>query len=345
MVWSWRFLVAELDGKVLVCGWIVALLENRHTPLFAGRYRMIDVPVTCEVLQSAFSDVALGWSEPVGDVDARIDRLLNEVYGVKNRVELDRFAKVVEIGRSYVAYEFSASISVEGKWVPFVGEWGGDWGELAPEVVSAFGRSKRPGLRTKRVVPKTDYPVPFGEGAVWFAVRSAETKAVARLCGMVRAEKCSWADGLAVVESDGAWMSPPLAEGWIFVRSNVFREIVGYDDEDELVRVLKRISRKLKTDVQFFVADALDSPDRGEGSICAWASSGKLVRLIGGFGVCYGKPTPTENQTGLTSEDDPLSPDLIFELAAGWSLDPRSLDPKTAVGLGICTYEIVVPTS
>ena len=344
MVWSWRFLVAELDGRVLVCGWVVALMENRHTSLFAGRYRVIDVPISGEVLQSALSDVALGWSEPVGDADACMNELLNQIYGVRNRVELDRFAKVASVGRSYVADEFSASISVEGKWVPFAAEWGGDWGELATEVIAALGRSKRPGLRGKRVVPKIDYPAPFGEGAAWFAIRSEDMKAIGRVCGLVRMEKCSWRDGLAVVDSEGGWISPSIG-GWTLVCSQIFRELVGYDDEDELVRVTKKISRKLKTDVQFFLADSEDSLDGGGASVCVWANSGKLVRLLGGFGFNLGKPTLGEIALFEQNEETPLSSQAVLSLAKVWSLDPRELDPGLAVGTSWCTFEVSVPSS
>ena len=347
MVWSWRFLVAELDRQILICGSVVSFEDDHHLPLLTGSYRVISKQGLSELaLAEGLNEASSGWENPVGDFELGLNGLLNRIFGVRNLMELQRFGKVLSVARSDVAGRSSRTIRVdtEPKTVSFAGEWGGDWGELATEVIAALGRSKRPGLRGKRVVPKIDYPAPFGEGAAWFAIRSEEMKAIGRVCGLVRMEKCSWRDGLAVVDSEGGWISPSIG-GWTLVCSQIFRELVGYDDEDELVRVTKKISRKLKTDVQFFLADSEDSLDGGGASVCVWANNGKLVRLLGGFGFNLGKPTLGEIALFEQNEETPLSSQAVLSLAKVWSLDPRELDPGLAVGTSWCTFEVSVPSS
>jgi hypothetical protein len=353
MVWSWRFLVAELDGQILICGSVMSEENGRHLPLFTGTYRIIEKQdLSRSTLQAALSDVASGWGQPVSDFEKGLNELLQKIHKVRNDAELQQRGKVVRVARTETgdpavgtqSVSRTIRIDTEAHINHFAGEWGGDWGELAAEILSALGRSKRPGFRGKRVVPKIDYPTPFGEGASWFAVRSEDIKAIGRVCGLVRMEKCSWRDGLTVVDSDGGWISPSIA-GWTIVCSRVFRELVGYDDEDELVRVTKKISRKLKTDVQFFLADSEDSVDGGGASVCVWANSGKMIRLVGGFGFNLGKPTLGEIPLFEQNEETPLSSQAVLSLAKVWSLDPRELDPSLAVETSWCTFEVSVPSS
>lgn len=181
MIWSWRFLVAELDGQILFCGSVVAFEDDHHLPLLTGSYRVISKEVLSELaLAEGLNEVSSGWENPAGDFELGLNGLLNRIFGVRNLIELQRFGKVVSVARSDVAGRSSRTIRVdtEPQTVSFTGEWGGGWGELATEVLSALGRSKRPGLRGKRVVPKIDYPTPFGEGSVWFAVRGDDMKAI-----------------------------------------------------------------------------------------------------------------------------------------------------------------------
>ncbi len=156
----------------------------------------------------------------------------------------------------------------------------------------ALGRSTLPGTAVRRPVPKgsTDRAVNIGAGRAWFVVRSDDPKQVAKAFGVRGAEKAGWADGC-----EGEVFVSPVLDGWVLV------DVTGYtddfldtDEEDELVRVVKSLSRKLKTDVQFF---AWNTPDEEAAwPVMAWASSGKLVRLISGLGFSIGSPTPVEEQ-------------------------------------------------
>jgi hypothetical protein len=327
--------------------------EGRHLPLLTRTYRIVERRDFSRLtMQAALSAVASGWGQPVGDFETELNELLQKTLRVRNAAELQQRARIVRVAMietgdpTVGTHTKSASVALdrEAPAVPFAGEWGGDWGELATEVLSALGRSKRPGLRGQRVVPKIDYPTPFGEGSVWFAIRSEGIKAIGRVCGLVRIEKCSWRDGLAVVDSEGGWISPSIG-GWTLVCSQIFRELVGYDDEDELVRVTKKISRKLRTDVQFFLADSEDSPEGGGASVCVWANSGKIIRLVGGFGFNLGKPTLGEIPLFEQAEEAPLSSQAVLSLAKVWSLDPRELDPSLAVDTSWCTFEVSAPSS
>jgi hypothetical protein len=109
--------------------------------------------------------------------------------------------------------------------------------------------------------------------------------------------------------------------------------------------------------VQFF---AWNTPDEDAAwPVMAWASSGKLVRLISGLGFSIGSPTPVEEQ--LVGNSWVLMPQIktigkpgvaevqVFDgeyaalVAAGWSLDPRTLDRFDQIPAGLASPDFQPP--
>jgi hypothetical protein len=203
--------------------------------------------------------------------DAEIARRV-KLMGCRSLSEYDRVAKT-----SYASFRLLPEVECN---TPGLSCGPDDFDAIAEFLWDGLRASAKPGrvIALPKVTGDIDRGLAFGPGEVWFAVRSDDSKLVAKKFGVKRTEKVSWA-GLADEElrRSGVLVTAPL-DGWVLVLVTGFHEdletapdLLG-DDPDWTSEVVRSLSKRLKTDVQLFGWD-FTFPT------AAWARGGKIVAL------------------------------------------------------------------
>jgi hypothetical protein len=172
----------------------------------------------------------------------------------------------------------------------------------------------------------------FGDKCQWLAVKTAKPETVARFLKLRRLKRSNWKDGVdAAYEDEEKIFVTPAIDGWVLALDPRFagREGEAFDKPD----LAGQWSKALGAPVQVYVSD------RRSGSY-GWikADKGKLIRFFmeaeGKVVANVGPETPDEKELRAAVRAHP-SPeleevaDLLFRLAARWSLDPNTLDQRT----------------
>jgi hypothetical protein len=179
----------------------------------------------------------------------------------------------------------------------------------------------------------------FGYKTAWFAVRTADTAAVAAALGLEVIEPCTWSDGMeASYARTGEFFVTPCVDGWTFcVGTDLFPLV----DRNEFGEITRQLSAALQAEAQFFATYRV-----AEAHAWARATPERLVRAYaycgerGETSANFGPLTPQELSIGprLYDEHSPAgretedlrSPneDDVMRLAGLWSVDPTSLENR-----------------
>lgn len=189
--------------------------------------------------------------------------------------------------------------------------------------------------------PAAESMVGFGPKQAWLAIRDGDPGAVIAALGARDLGPASWRAGidLAYVTDDRIALTPllPGACGgrWLLVPG---RWLLGPRTPADVAE----LSTRLRTEVQFFATHRVIEFHRWERAV-----DGRLVRAFEYHGDSgevrrwVGDPDETELAIGLLNDPDgpdgPDDPDDlvvgeadVMRMAAAWSIDPRSLDGRTA---------------
>ena len=170
--------------------------------------------------------------------------------------------------------------------------------------------------------------------ATWLAFRADDPEKIARSLRLRTLLPASWSAGLAEVVTEGVFVTPPV-RGWVFA---VGRDLaVSTQDSAAMEALLCGLSQDYGK-VMWFSTDE-------ERDVHGWAIAdrGELVRGYAyieeyGHTFWHGEILPAESDLGCF-QDDPRDqsddqvkwwPDrqVVFALAAAWSLDPSTLGSK-----------------
>jgi hypothetical protein len=175
----------------------------------------------------------------------------------------------------------------------------------------------------------------FDHPRCWLAIRSHNPTAVKSALGLHHAQPCGWFEGLARVNEQMLFISPPC-EGWVLVFGAGLPDAA--TDVDVCFRFLLDLSRKLGQ-VQFFAAH----PAVGHH---AWAllDRGQVVRAYAWAEETLwnqGPRTSAERELGIrcfeyggdggqagSRETARANCEKVPALAARWSLDPKAVDVR-----------------
>ena len=177
-------------------------------------------------------------------------------------------------------------------------------------------------------------PLAFPSIATWLAFRADDSERVARSLRLRTLLPASWSAGLAEIATEGVFVTPPV-RGWVFA---VGRDLaVATQDSTAMEALLCGLSDHYGR-VFWFSTDE-------ERDVHGWAIAdrGELVRGYAyveeyGHTFWHGEIMPAETALGCF-QDDPRDqsddqvkwwPDrqVVFALAAAWSLDPSTLGCK-----------------
>jgi hypothetical protein len=188
--------------------------------------------------------------------------------------------------------------------------------------------------------------VGFGSKQAWLAVRDGDPGAVLEALGLRDLGEVPWRTGidLAHLTDDRVVVTPPLAGGWVLAVGRHLLLTAPAVDE---------LSRRLQTEVQYFATHRVTETHRWQRAV-----DGSLIRAFGYVGQTgdvtswFGEPDAVERAAGLPASygdpdvkpDDPFEAELaqllteeedvtvlvseqdVLRVAAGWSLDPTTLD-------------------
>jgi hypothetical protein len=171
----------------------------------------------------------------------------------------------------------------------------------------------------------------------WLAVKVSNPRLVQTALGLHKPTPCSWDEGLSLAHEQKLFISPPLG-AWVLVIGSHLPDPA--EDVDRCFYFLTSLSRKLGH-VQFFCANRVVNHH-------AWiyAEQGRIQRAYAWAGKTLwnqGRMTRAELELGLKCFDyavaaeravfhqaDPLllNTERVPLLAARWSVDPASVDPR-----------------
>ncbi|MFM1770379.1 MAG: hypothetical protein RJA22_2908 [Verrucomicrobiota bacterium] len=171
----------------------------------------------------------------------------------------------------------------------------------------------------------------------WLAIRSTSPLGVQMALGLQQTCPCSWEEGLTVAQDQKLFISPPLG-GWILVMGPSLPE--PGDDIDRTFRFLMDLSRKLGH-VQFFSLNRAVNhhawAQLEDGMVrraYAWAgrtlwNQGRMTRPEIELGLkCHGYGDGEERVEFDRVDPAALTTERLPLLAARWSLDPGTIDPR-----------------
>ena len=170
----------------------------------------------------------------------------------------------------------------------------------------------------------------------WLAVRSARPRLVQNALGLDKATPCTWEEGLSAAHEDRLFISAPIG-GWVLVLGSCLPEL---EDVDRCYRFIMELSRKVGHVEYFAMNRALNHHawvQAEQGTILrayAWAgrtvwNQGVKTRGESELGlVCFSYTD--EPQRLLFGDGDPFAANTekVSRLAARWSVDPTTLDPR-----------------
>jgi hypothetical protein len=182
-----------------------------------------------------------------------------------------------------------------------------------------------------------DAMVGFGGKQAWLAVRDGDPAKVLDELGLQDLGEVPWREGidLAYLTDDRVALTPSLpgARGtsWVLATGRwLLRPDTGVDVTD--------LSARLHTEVQFFATHRVTELHRWQR-----AADGELIRAFGYVGqtgeviTWFGDPDPAERDAGLPAAFDDEATVLVSEqdvlkVANAWSIDPTTLDGRSAPG-------------
>ncbi len=214
---------------------------------------------------------------------------------------------------------------------------------LAPQVVESRVRFRS----------EPDAPAAFGYNMAWLAIRTRDTKSVVDALGLTGAVACNWNSGIGTVYDNQlaeyhVYVTPPVGQ-WTFVVGLPLPHPLGRSFADKCTPMLVSLAGRFPEVQYYFSFPPID--------FFAWVRmhDGRLLRAfaIGDVGVVWskGKTTREEKALGLklfelrgvkgrkgdAGGEIILHPteDHVMRLAGRWSLDPTTLDSRSAEpGLG-----------
>ncbi|MBL8749305.1 MAG: hypothetical protein JNK78_09095 [Planctomycetes bacterium] len=177
-----------------------------------------------------------------------------------------------------------------------------------------------------------DAPRSFARGD-WLAVRTNDTERVVAALGLRTVLPANWRAGLAEAATAGVFVTPPV-RGFVFATGADLGAALG-PHVHTLPALLERLAATFP-ELAWFRADAAN--DRHGWALVRRGAVERVYAYDGDDGhvAWHGEPTEAERELGCFV-DDPrdLSDDevkwwpdaaLVAEVAAAWSLDPRSID-------------------
>ncbi|WP_067502552.1 hypothetical protein [Actinoplanes sp. TFC3] len=165
----------------------------------------------------------------------------------------------------------------------------------------------------------------FGGKQAWLAIRDGDPGAVLGALDLRDLGEVPWRSGLDVahLSDDRVAITPPLPGGWVLA---VGRHLLLHPP------ALDDLSKVLDTEVQMFATHRVTETHRWQRAV-----RGSLVRSFGYVGQTgdvtswSGDPDAVERAAGLPAAFDEdatvlVSERDVFRVAAGWSIDPTTLD-------------------
>ena len=183
--------------------------------------------------------------------------------------------------------------------------------------------------------PPRSVPEPFGYKSQWLAVKTSRPEAVVELLGLRNVARADWKAGVAAAYGQDKVFVTPVIDGWVLALDVSFVAFAG-GDLVENPEILAQWSKTLGAPVQHYFCD------RRSGTF-GWmlAEGGRLNRAFfeveGEVKTNLGAETADEKQVRadvaahaatdgtVLSEDE----DVLFRLAARWSVAPHVLDRHT----------------
>lgn len=200
-------------------------------------------------------------------------------------------------------------------------------------VDAAFEQNQAAPLDTE-----PDAPQAFGLDAIWLAVRSPSTQAVAQALQLGHTAPANWRSGLQAVHqplpcTPGlVFVTPPL-QGWVLV-TGALPYPGGTSDSDEASSLLQLLSQQF-SQVQYFGAHSgiawhgYARYDQGE-LLRAFACVESVDHSIWNVGSNHNEPLPPAqlNQAAAkacASDDVAWHQNRVFQMAERWSVNPKQL--------------------
>lgn len=182
----------------------------------------------------------------------------------------------------------------------------------------------------------------FGLPKRWIAIRSTNLQAVREAFRLHNARTCTWEEGLAEASQSKLFISPPVGS-WILVMGTCLPD--PHEDVDHCFRFLNDLSAKLGH-VQYFLADRVlfhHAWVRAEGgeTLRAYAWAGETLWQQGDMTIAEMELGLHCLEYGEQAGNDSFPPaafiqtntEKVVALAANWSIDPLTVDPR-ALRLG-----------
>jgi hypothetical protein len=183
-----------------------------------------------------------------------------------------------------------------------------------------------------------DAPLAFGHDAIWMAVRSRSTQAVAQALQLVHTAPANWRSGLQAVHqplpcTPGLVFVTPPIQGWVLV-TGALPYPGGTSDSDAASLLLQQLSEQFHA-VQYFGAHsgiAWHGYARYEGGELqrAFACVDSVDHSIWNFGSKQDEPLSAQQLTpgainGSPSGDVAWHQNRVFQMAERWSVNPQGL--------------------
>lgn len=183
-------------------------------------------------------------------------------------------------------------------------------------------------------------PVSFGPNCAWLAVKGIPPRAVLYELPVRDPHPSGWADGLHAAQ-DGMVFVTPTLDQWVLVVCNALPDAGDKQQPDSITPMLKRVSSKLETTVQYF-----GTQRQVEYQAWAWAEKGRIIRAFAYLGkqainiIDVGDFTAAElelhldftqgsaeSSSSMWEKLEHGAPDekLVMMLAGKWSVDPSTL--------------------
>jgi hypothetical protein len=193
-------------------------------------------------------------------------------------------------------------------------------------------------IQTTPLDIKPDAPQAFGLDAIWLAVRSQSTQAVAQALQLSQTVPANWRSGLQAVHQPlpctpgWVFVTPPI-QGWVLVTGAL--PYPGGTSDSDLASLLLQLLSHQFPQVQYFGAHSgivwhgYARYDGGE-LLRAFACVDSVDHSIWDVGSSHAEPMPARQHAeavinGYESDHFTWHQNRVFSIAEHWSINPQQL--------------------
>ncbi len=216
------------------------------------------------------------------------------------------------------------------------------------KVAALVGINFQPTVPSSPEYKIPDSPVAFGFHMMWFAVKTENTKGVAKTLGLINVSECNWKGGIEEANNGFVFVTPAI-DGWTLACGWGLPHGDSQASIKEVKRILKLLSKEFG-EAQYFCTD-------NETHFHGWFKSvnGNIERVFSmfteheGLFTIEGQPTDIEitlNTVNPFSEETDAEyfadeeivfpdEDLLMQVAEVWSINPTKLEERQNIGKGL----------